>query len=112
MDGEQLVGAEGGTDADLANIIDTKKFFEALKGVYGPSRFSLHPVKSTNGVLLKNKKLILARWAEYLQNLLIKVHSTDQGILDDLPTQPIIQKLDDPPSIDKVEKAIFSLKDS
>ena len=56
--------------------------------------------------------MILERWDEYLQNLLNKVHTTDPGFLDDLPTLPIIPKLDDPPSFDKVEKAILSLKDN
>ena len=49
-----------------AKINDIKSFYEALKGVYGPRRFSLHPVRSTDGVLIKNKELILERWAEYL----------------------------------------------
>ena len=44
-----------------ANINDTKSFYEARKGVYGPRHFSLHPVRSTDGVLIKNKELILAR---------------------------------------------------
>ena len=95
-----------------ANINDAKNFYEGQKGFYGPSRFSLHPVRSTDGVLIKNKELILKRWAEYLQNLLSKVHTTDPGFLGDLPTLPIIPMLDDPPSFDKVEKAILSLKDS
>ena len=94
-----------------ANISDTKSFYEALKGVYGPRRFSLHPIRSTDGDLIKNKELILERLAEYLQNLLNKVHTTDPGFLDDLPTLPIIPKLDDPPSFDEVEKANLSLKD-
>ena len=72
----------------------------------------MHPVRNTGGILIKNKKLILARWVEYLQNLLNKVHTTDQGFLDDLPTLPITPKLDDPPSFDEVEKAILSLKDN
>ena len=95
-----------------ANINYTKSSCETLKGVYGPRRFSLHPVRSTDGVLIKNKELILERWAEYLQNLLNKVHTTDPDFLDDLPTMPIIPKLDDPPSFDEVEKAILSLKDN
>ena len=82
---------------------------EAPTGVYGPSRFSMHPVRSTDGVLIKNMEMILARWTEYLQHLLNKVHSTDPGFLDDLP---IIPKLDDSPSFDEVEKAILSLKDN
>ena len=95
-----------------ANINDTKSFYEALKGVYGSRRFSLHPVRSTDGVLINNKELILERWAEYLQNLLNKVHTTDPDFLDDLPTLPIIPKLDVPPSFDEVEKAILSLNDN
>ena len=95
-----------------ANISGAKNFYEALEGVYGPTRFSLHPVRSRDGVLIRNKELILARWAEYLQNLLSKVHTTDPGFLDDLPTLPIIPKLDDPTSFYNMEKAILSLKDN
>ena len=94
-----------------ANINDTKSFYEAPKGVYGPRRISLHPIRSTDGVLIKNKELILKCWAEYLQNLLNKVHTTDPDFLDDLLTLPIIPKLD-PPSFDEVEKAILRLKDN
>ena len=39
-----------------ANINDAKNFCEALIGVYGPSRFSLRPVRSTACVLIKNKE--------------------------------------------------------
>ena len=95
-----------------ANINYAKSFYEALIGVYGPSRFSLHPVRSTDGVLIKNMEYIFERLAEYPQYLLNKVHSTDPGFLDELPTLPIIPKLDDPPSFDEVEKAIFSPKDN
>ena len=95
-----------------ANINDTKSFYAAQKGVYGPSRFSLHPVRSTDGVLIKNKELILQRLVEYLQSLLNKVHTTYPGYLEDQPTLPIISKLDEPPSFDEVEKAILSLKDN
>ena len=43
------------------NINDTKSFYEAPKGNYGSSCFSLHPVRSTDGVLIKNKELIFER---------------------------------------------------
>ena len=95
-----------------ANINDANNFYEALNGVHGPSRFSLHPVRSTDGILIKNKELILARWTEYLQNLLNKVHTTDPGFLDDLPTLPIIPKHENPPYFEEVEKAILCLKDN
>ena len=72
----------------------------------------MHPVRRTDGVLIKNKELILERWAEYLQTLLNKVHTTDPDFLDDLPSLPIFPKLDDPPSFDEVEKTIISLNDN
>ena len=50
-----------------ANISDRKSFIETISGVYGSSRFSLHPVRSTDGVLIMNKKFILETWDEYLQ---------------------------------------------
>ena len=56
--------------------------------------------------------MILAKWAEYLHSLLNKVHTTDPGFQDDLPTLPIIPKLVVPPSFDEVEKAILSFKDN
>ena len=40
-----------------ANNNYTEGFCVALKGVYGPSRFFLHPVRSTDGVLIKKKEL-------------------------------------------------------
>ena len=67
-------------------------------------------IRSTDGVLLKNKELILARLAKYLQNLLNKVQITNMDFLDDLPTLQIIAKLDDASSFDEVEKAILRLK--
>ena len=94
-----------------ANINDTKSFYEALKAVYGPRHFSLHPVRTTDGYLIKNMFLIIDRWAECLQNLLNKVHTTDPGFLDALPTLPIIPILDDPPTFEEVEKEILRLKD-
>ena len=89
-----------------ANVSDENNLYEAL------TRFTLHLVRSIDGALIKNKDMILARWFEYLQNLLSKVHASDSGFLDDLPTLPIIPKLDNPPSFDEVVKAILSLKDN
>ena len=69
-------------------------------------------IQRTDGVLIKNKELILARWAEYLQSLLDKVHISDTALLGDLPTLPIIPIPCDPPSFDEFEKAILCLNDN
>ena len=61
---------------------------------------------------MRNKEFILGILAEYLQNQLNKVNTTDTIFLDDLPTLPITPKPDDPQSFNEVEKAILNLKDS
>ena len=81
-------------------------FCEALKHVYGLTRLYLHHMRSIDGALIKNKDIILVRWAEYLQYLLNKIHATGPGFLDELPTLPIIPKLDE------VEDSILCLKDN
>ena len=50
--------------------------------------------------------MIIARWAECLQNLLNWAHDNAPAFLDDLPTLLIIPNPDEPPSFDKVVKAI------
>ena len=95
-----------------AYINDTRSFYEALKGVDGPSCYSLHTVRITDGVIIKNMELVLEGWDVYLQNLLKNVHTTDPGFLDDLPTLQIISKFYYLSSIDEVENAILSLNDN
>ena len=54
----------------------------------------------------------MATLAKYLENLLIEVRATDPAFQNDLLKLPIIPNLDDPPSLDRVEIAVLSLKDS
>ena len=56
-----------------------KSFCKALKGVYGPTWFFLHSVRSIDCALINNKDLILAGWAEHLQSQLNKAHATNPG---------------------------------
>ena len=44
-----------------ANTNDANSFNEVIKGVYGSTRFSLHPVRRIDGVLIRNKEFIFAR---------------------------------------------------
>ena len=85
------MGAKAVNIQSYANVNDTKNINVALKGVYGLNRFSLHPVRSIDGAIVKNNVMILTKWAELLQSLLNKVYATDLGFLDDLPTLSTIQ---------------------
>ena len=69
-------------------------------------------IRSTDGVLIMNNELILARFTDCLQNLLSKVHITNMDFQYDLLTLQIIAKIDDPSSFEEVEKAIFCLKEN
>ena len=62
--------------------------------------------------LIKNKDMILARWTEYLQNLLNMGHATDPAFPNELLILLIIANHDEPKCVEKVEKAVLSLKDN
>jgi len=53
--------------------------------------------------LIKDKKDILSRCAEHLQELLNQDNPVDQSIADQLPQLPIISELDTIPSIEKYQ---------
>jgi len=73
-------------DANMAH-----QFYEAIKAVYSPKSHSTHPVRTKVGItLIKDKKDILSRWAEHLQELLNQGNPVDQSIADQLPQLPII----------------------
>jgi len=75
--------------------------YEAIKAVYGPKSQSTHPVCAKDGnTLIKDKKDILSRWAEHLQELLHQDNYVDQSIADQLPQLPIISELDIIPYIE------------
>ncbi|KAL8575860.1 hypothetical protein ACOMHN_014865 [Nucella lapillus] len=49
----------------------TKRFYDALKAVYGPQSSGSSPLLSTDGsTLLTDKKQILERWAEHFDSVL------------------------------------------
>jgi len=87
------------------------QFYEAIKAVYGPKSHSTHPVSTKDGItLIKDKKDILSRWAEHLQELLNHDNHVDQSIADQLPQLPIISDLDTVPSIEEISAAANNLK--
>ena len=59
----------------FADRKDMKKFFDALKIVYGPQSSGTTPLLSTDGTsLLTDKEAILKRWAEHFDGSLIGHH--------------------------------------
>jgi len=92
-------------DANLAH-----QFFEVIKAAYGPKCHSTYPVRTKDGI--KDRKDILSRCAEHLQELLNQDNPVDQSITDQLPQLPIISELDTIPSIDEMSAAANNLKNN
>ena len=66
----------------FADRKDMKKFFDALKTVYGPQSSGTTPILSADGTsLLTDKEAILKRWAEHFDGVLNRPSSiNDEAI--------------------------------
>ena len=89
---------------------DSKKFFEGLKTVYGPPSSKTTPIRDSEGNLLTEKATILQRWAEHFNQLLNRPSSIDEQTIQDIPQRPLIESLDEPPTLPETIKAISQLQ--
>ncbi|CAI9719175.1 Hypothetical predicted protein [Octopus vulgaris] len=87
---------------------DTKKFYEALKAVYGLLfSFGSTPLLSSDGTsLLTNKRLILERWAEHFNIVLNRPAQINEEAIARLPQVPTNHELAVPPAVEEVSRAI------
>ena len=84
-----------------ADTHNSKKFFSALKAVYGPSKPGSTPLQSADGsMLIKDQEGLRKRWAEHFSTLLNKPSTVDHTALEQVPQQPTLNDLDLPPSMD------------
>ena len=85
-----------------------KGFCDVIKTVYKHSLTTR--VHRRRGVLLKDKIVILGRWAEYFKDLLNTDNLTDPSEVSKLPQYPTVLQMDNPFTEAQVAKAINSLK--
>ena len=91
----------------FADTNNSKQFFSAIKTIYGPSKSGTTPLLSSDGTtLIKDKQGINNRWKEHFSQLLNLPSLVDQSALDQIPQNPFIEKLDNPPTVEEVQKAI------
>ena len=81
--------------ADTNNI---QKFYDATKRMYGPQKRSCAPVRDVDGTLIKDSDGIRNRWAQHFSTLLNHQTNTDHSILEELPTLPMQDHLDESPT--------------
>ena len=102
--------------SDLQGFTDTgdlQNFYGSLKQVFGPTSHSLPAVKSKEGTVLNtDKQHIMSRWQEHYRELLNTRNTCDPAVLDTIPDKLIVHDIDTPPSIEELNCAIRSLKNS
>ena len=78
----------------FADRKDMKKFFDALKTVYGPQSSGTTPLLSADGTcLLTDKEAILKRWAEHFDGVLIGHHLSMRQLSTDYHRWNVIRCL-------------------
>ena len=90
-----------------ADSNDSKRFYDALKTIYGPQSSGTSPLLSADGTtLLTDKTAILDRWAEHFNNVLNRPSSINAEAIARMPQVEINTSLAEPPVEAEVLKAI------
>ncbi len=93
-----------------ADSHDTKRFYDALKTVYGPQSSGSSPLLIADGtLLLTEKKQILERWADHFNQVLNRPAEINDKAITSLPQVGTNRDLDNFPTEDEVRKAIKQL---
>ena len=93
-----------------ADTHDSKRFYDALKEVYGPQSSSTSPLLNVDGTtLITDKPAILNRWAEHFSAVLNRPADINAEAIARLPQVETNTDLDRPPSEEEVKKAIKQL---
>ena len=93
-----------------AETKNSKKFYNAIKAVYGPQTSGTSPILSADGsTLFTEKEEILDRWSEHFQNVLNRPSTINEEAIDRLPQVELNTSLSDPPTLEETAEAISLL---
>ena len=93
-----------------ADIHDSKRFYDALKAVYGPQSWITSPLLNVDGpTLITDKHAILNRWAEHVSAVINRPADINAEAIARLPQVETNTDLDRPPNEEEVKKAIKQL---
>ena len=85
-------------------------FYDGLKIIFSPPSSAMTPVRSKEGSLLTEREDIVRRWDEYFSQLLNRPSQIDRVATDNMPQRPSLKELDDPPTLEEINKAIKQLQ--
>ena len=87
-----------------------RRFYSGIKAVYGPKVSSSVPVWSADSSsLLTDRNQILQCWAEHFESVLNQPSIFDDIVLDEIPQWTPATHLEDPPTMQEVQKAVKQL---
>ena len=91
------------TTKEIQSFVDRKymkKFYDALKAIYGPKSSGATTLLSVYGItLLTVKEAILKRWAEHFHSVLNRPSSINEDAIDRLPQIECNVQLDEFPTV-------------
>ena len=94
----------------FADTHDSKRFYDALKAVYGPQSSNTSPLLNVDGTtLITDKPAILNRWADHFSAVLNRPADINAEAIAHLPQVETNTDLDRPPSEEEVKNAIKQL---
>jgi len=74
--------------------------------------YATHPVLTKGWDLFKDRKGILSRWAEHIEELLNQTKPTDKPIVDQLPQLPNVSEPAFLPSLEEISASACNLKNN
>ena len=104
---DSWLGKKADEIQSFADRKDMKKFFDALKTVYGSQSSGTTPFFSEDGTSpLTDKEAILKRWAEHFDGVLNRPSSINDEAINRLPQVECNLLLDELPTVSETVKAI------
>ena len=89
---------------------NTRVFYSLLREVYGPSSFSITPLKSKDNMhLIRDPFGILKRWKVHYDDLLNSTSVFNSELVEFIPTKPVEDALSDEITAQEVQEAIQKL---
>ena len=93
-----------------ADTKNTRVFYSLLREVYGPSSFSITPLRSKdNKHLIRDPFGILNRWKKHFDDLLNRPSVFNPELVESIPTKPVKDALGNKITAQEVEEAVQKL---
>lgn len=92
-----------------ADCVDIHAMYEGMKKAFTSSTIKTAPLKSKSGFLITDKGKQMERWVEHYQELYAYENTVTDAAVHNITICPIMEELDQPPTLDELHKTIDSL---